>query len=88
MRILKDLEFNCPRKDTGKYKTFFVSRKKEVKRIWKYGEEITKSISYKLKFIDSGRFMASSSSNLVDNLAEEIHKIKWKYENFENINSA
>ena len=32
--------------------------------------------------------MASSSSNLVDNLAEEIHKIKWKYENFENINSA
>ena len=31
-----------------------------------------------LKFIDSARFMASSSSNLVDNLAEGIHKIKCK----------
>ena len=36
------------------------------------------TISYKVKFIDSARFMASSSSNLVDNLAEGIHKIKYK----------
>ena len=43
LRILKDLEFNCPRTDTGKYKNFFVSRKKEVKRIGKNGEEITKA---------------------------------------------
>ena len=28
--------------------------------------------------IDSARFMASSSSNLADNLAEGIHKIKYK----------
>ena len=33
-------------------------------------------ISYKLKFIDSTRFMASSFSNLVDNLTAGIHKIK------------
>ena len=30
------------------------------------------------KIIDSARFMASSLSNLVDNLAEGIHKIKFK----------
>ena len=36
-------------------------------------------ISYKLQVIDSARFMASSLSNLVDNLTEAIHKIKFKY---------
>ena len=34
----------------------------------------------RLQFIDSARFMASSLSNLVNNLSEGIHKIKWKYE--------
>ena len=34
------------------------------------------TISYKIKFIDSARFMASSLSNLLENLAERIHKIK------------
>ena len=42
----------------------------------KSGEKITKNISYILQFIDSARFMASSLSNLVNNLAEGIHKIK------------
>ena len=32
-----------------------------------------------LQFIDSGRFMASSLSNLVNNLSEGIHRIKCKY---------
>ena len=31
-----------------------------------------------MKFIDSAKFMARSLSNLVDNLAEGIHKIKYK----------
>ena len=31
------------------------------------------------KFIDSARFMASSLSNLVNNLSEGIYKIKCKY---------
>ena len=39
----------------------------------------TKTISYKLKFIDNARFMASSLSNLVNYLAEGIDKIERKY---------
>ena len=33
-------------------------------------------IFYKIKSIDSARFMETSLSNLVDNLTEGIHKIK------------
>ena len=35
-----------------------------------------KTISYKIQFIDSARFMVSSLSNRVNKLAEGIHKIK------------
>ena len=42
-------------------------------------EEITKNGFYILKFIESTRFMASSLSNVVNNLSEEIHRIKCKY---------
>ena len=40
--------------------------------------KILKKNSCKIKFIDSARSMASSLSDLVDNLAEGIHKIKCK----------
>ena len=43
-------------------------------------EKNTKFISYKLQFTDSTRLMASSLSNLVDDLAVRIHKIKCKNE--------
>ena len=36
--------------------------------------------------MDSARFMASSLSSLFDNLAEGIHKIKWKH-GFDNKNA-
>ena len=40
-----------------KYMTFTVPIEKEVTRIDKNGEEITKNISHILQFIDSARFM-------------------------------
>ena len=40
---------------------------------------MAKAISFKLKFIDSIRFMASSLSNLVENIVEETHIVKCKY---------
>ena len=36
------------------------------------------TISYKIKSINSARFMSSSLSNLVNNLAEGIHEFKCK----------
>ena len=53
---------------------------KEVTRINANREEITKTISYRLKFIDSARFMSSSLSNHVNDLAADgIHRTKCKY---------
>ena len=60
---------------------FLVPIEREVKRVNKNGKEITKTISYKLKFVDNARFMASSLSNLVNSLTKRIHKIKCKSEN-------
>ena len=44
----------------------------------KDGNESVVIISYKIKLADRARFMVRSLSNLVDNLAERIHKIKCK----------
>ena len=63
---------------TEKYKTFSVPVEKEVTKIDKNGNESVFTISYKIKFIDSARFMATSLSNLVDNLTIGIHKIECK----------
>ena len=57
---------------------FSIRIEKEVTKIDKDCIESVATTSYEIKFIDSARFMASSLSNLVDNLAEEIHKIKRK----------
>ena len=59
--------FTCLGENTEKYITFSVPIEKEVTRLDKKGEETTKNIYYKLQFIESARFMASSLSN---------HKIK------------
>ena len=67
------------RRKNEKYIIFTVSIEKEVKRIDKNGEELTKYMPYILHLIDSARFMASSSSNPVNNISEGIHRIKCKY---------
>ena len=67
-----------PREITEKFKAFSVPIEKEVTNIDKDGNESVVTISYKMKFIESARFMANSLSNIVDNLVEGIHKIKCK----------
>ena len=52
---------------------------KEFKRTGQNGEEITKSMPYRLQFIDGARFIASSWSNLVNILSEGIHRTKCEY---------
>ena len=80
--IIKELaeefkkQFTCLGENTEKYITFTVPIEKEVARIDENGEEITKNISYISPLIESARFMASSLSNLVNNLSEGLHRIK------------
>ena len=65
-------QFECIGENTEKYKTF------SVPIVYKEGNKNIITISYKVKFIYSARFMSSSLSNLVNNLAKGIHKIKYK----------
>ena len=58
-----------------KVQNFSFSIEKEVTSIDKDGNESVVSISYRIKFT---RFMATSLSNFVDNLADWIHKIRCK----------
>ena len=61
-----------------KVKNFFCSDRKKNRKLDKDGNENISIVSYKIKFIDSANFLGSQLSNLVDNLAEGIHKIKSK----------
>ena len=61
-----DGQLECLGKNTEKYLTFLVQNKKELDN----GETIT----YKLKFIDSFRFMSTWLSSLLDNLSEIYNK--------------
>ena len=69
--IIKELaeefesQFECLGENTEKYITFSVPIKKEL--------DNGKTITYKIKFIYSFRFMSSSLSNIVDNLSEGLH---------------
>ena len=70
--IIKELpeefegRFECLGEKAEKYITFSVPIKKELHN--------GKTITYKLKFIDSFRFMQTSLSSLVDNLSEIYSK--------------
>ena len=69
--LAKEFEdnFECLVENTEKYIAFSVPIKKKIDN--KYLE-----VTYKIKFIDSYRFMSSSLSKLVDNLSEGIHNNK------------
>ena len=68
--LLKEFDgnFECLGENTEKYITFSVPIKKEIKNKNKIIE-----ITYKIKFIDSFRFMSTSLSKLVYNLSEGLH---------------
>ena len=70
--IIKELaekfecQFSCLGENTEKYIAFSVPLKKEIKN--------NKLVTYKLRFIDSSRFMNASLTSLVDNLSEINNK--------------
>ena len=64
-----DGNFECLGENTEKYITFSVPIKKKI-------ENKDIEITYKIKFIDSYRFMAMPLSKLIDNLSEGIHNNK------------
>ena len=64
-----DGNFECLGENTEKYITFSVPINKKI-------ENKDLEITFKIKFIDSYRFMSSSLSKLVDNLPEGIHNNK------------
>ena len=65
--MVKEFEgnFECLGENNEKYITFSVPIKKKI-------EDKDLEITYKIKFIDSYRFMSSSLSKIVDNLSEGI----------------
>ena len=69
--LVKEFEgnFEFLSENTEEYITFSVPIKKKI-------ENKNLEITYKIKFIDSYRFMASSLSKLVDNLSEAIQNNK------------
>ena len=82
--IIKELvkafegNFDCLGENTGKYITFSVPLKKKIRqsRVPQHVENKNLEITYKIKFIDSFKFMSLSLSKLVDNLSEGIHNNK------------
>ena len=74
--IIKELakkfegQLECPGENTRKYATFSVTLKKKL--------ENGNTVTYKIKFIVGFKFMSSSLSSIVDNLAEGLRNSKCK----------
>ena len=79
--IIKELangfegEFECLWENTEKYKPFSVPLEKDVTKFDKGGNESVVTISYKMKFIDSARFMSTSLSILLIISQKEFTKL-------------
>ena len=63
-------EFECLSENIEKYVTFSVSIKKETTKKDKNGNDKNTKTSYKIKFINSCRFMSTSLSNLVSKICQ------------------
>ena len=61
-----------------KYKPFAVTIVKSITKIDKVISENVVTISCKIEFIDSPRFMASSLSSVIDIISEGVHKVNCK----------
>ena len=92
--IIKELvkefkgEFECLRENTEKYITFSISINKEIAKKDKDGNDKIVNITYRLKFIDSYRFMSVPLSSLVDNLSDGSHECKDCESSLEYINAG
>ena len=81
--IIKELaklfegEFKCLGENAEKHITFSVPVEKEIIKKDKDGNDKITKILYKIKFIDSFRFMPTSLSKLVDNLSEGLHNDRY-----------
>ena len=71
-------QLECLVENKESFKHFSVSLEKEIRKVDKDGNNSVATISYKIKFFDSTKFMGNSLSNVVDNLAERIDKIECK----------
>ena len=71
-----DGEFECLVENTENYITFSISINKKITKKDKDGNDKIVNIQYRLKFIDSYRFMSAPLSSLVDNLSDGLHKCK------------
>ena len=73
-------ELDYTGKSSEEYITISVPITNEIEKADKRGKELKpKIVSYNLKFTESARFLKSLLSNLVNNLAEGIQKIRCKY---------
>ena len=70
-------ELNCIGDNIEKYITFSVLIKKEVND-YDGNDSKRKAITYKLKFIDSFKFMPDSLSNLFDNTSRIFNSMECK----------
>ena len=71
-----DGELECLGENTVKYISFSVKINKKITKSDEDGNGKIVNIPYRLKFIDSYRFMSTSLSNLVDNLSNRLHNNK------------
>ena len=71
-------QITCLGENTGIYITLSTLVQNKLQDLIRMEKKSQKK-SYRLQFIDNARFMASSLSNLVNNLDKRIHKIKCKY---------